>query len=135
MHDQVKIFDFNLARLHIEDSVPLITGRAGTPRYMAPELVVTEAARYSYASDVYSFSLLLWQIVSIRTPFVECKSGNSLFDKVSSGKRPSLKCIRNKKIKELIQDGWSCNPYHRPSFSEIKRSLDIIIKEYEKFLA
>jgi serine/threonine protein kinase len=43
---------------------------AGTPRYIAPE-VLTGA--YSDKSDVYSYGVVLWQMMTRRVPFEEYK--------------------------------------------------------------
>lgn len=136
LHDQVKIFDFGLSRLHPEeDDSRLMTRLVGTPRYMAPELINSTTARYSYPIDVYSFSLLLWQIVSDRTPFAECKTVTSLYEKIQKDKRPPLKYIPHNTLKQLLEEGWSVNPADRPSFTDIRQSLDEFIADYNNSLA
>lgn len=104
-----------------------MTGMIGTPRYMAPELIGSNFARYSYPIDVYSFSILFWQIISDCTPFADCKSSAGLYEKVIKGKRPPLTRIRHEKIKKLIEEGWSLNPSDRPSFRNIRQRLDDVV--------
>jgi serine/threonine protein kinase len=55
----------------------LMTGGAGTPRYMAPE-VAAMSDTYGFPADVYSFTILLWQIVTSRTPYADILSPTEL---------------------------------------------------------
>ena len=62
----VKLFDFGLcatikAQREKTEQYKL-TGNTGTLRYMAPEVVMGRS--YNQSVDVYSFSILIWQIVT-----------------------------------------------------------------------
>ncbi len=57
---RVKIFDFGTAKELKPDACRgpnrfAVTGRTGTPRYMAPEVYFYEC--YGFPSDIFSFSL------------------------------------------------------------------------------
>ena len=43
------------------------TAETGTYRWMAPEVIRHEA--YSFMADVYSFALILWQLITREQPF------------------------------------------------------------------
>jgi len=136
LNDEVKIFDLGFARLcHKEDSNSsnkdrLMTGGIGTPRYMAPEIARHDPT-YSFPVDVYSFCIMLWQIVTNRTPFNEIKSASVLAAKVTHGnKRPRLRFVQSEALRELIKSGWSANPADRPTFTEIRQKLKMIIREH-----
>ena len=48
-----------------------LTMGIGTPRYMAPEVITTtEGARLAYgpSADVYSFGMLLWEVMRPSPP-------------------------------------------------------------------
>lgn len=68
---EVKICDFGLAHLfedaalQVETSVNL--GCVGTHHWMAPE--VLRGQEYSTAADVYSFGMILWEMISRKVPF------------------------------------------------------------------
>ena len=66
----VKIFDFGLARTMPEDDQPYAhtyrMSGAGTPRYMAPECLNHEP--YNLKADVYSFAIILWEMLAGQTP-------------------------------------------------------------------
>lgn len=64
--DDVRLSDFSIARLAQESTV-MATGLLGTPGYMPPELFVH--GTFSAASDVYAAGVLLYELLSGRTPF------------------------------------------------------------------
>jgi serine/threonine protein kinase len=128
----VKIFDFGFAREHKGSGELLkqqrrLTGGTGTPRYMAPEVARMEED-YGFPADVYSFAILLWQIVTTRVPFSEIKSSTEFYAKVVLGDfRPSLKNIKNKELATLIRLCWSSDPRKRLAFPKIHAALEKMI--------
>lgn len=76
MLGNLKLFDFGLARFmpHNGDAyVDLyeMTG-AGTPRFTAPEVFFDKP--YNLKADVYSFCVVLWEIMCLKKPFGKCKA-------------------------------------------------------------
>ncbi len=61
----VKICDFGLAR-YKEKFVRDNNGKVGTPHWMAPEILRGE--KYTEAADVYSFGVILWELVTGEIP-------------------------------------------------------------------
>nr|KYP72152.1 putative receptor-like protein kinase At5g39030 family [Cajanus cajan] len=62
-----KISDFGLARLYpINNSIVTLTDARGTLGYMAPELFYKNVGGVSYKADIYSFGMLLMEMVSKR---------------------------------------------------------------------
>ena len=45
----------------------MMTTGAGSIQYMAPEVFVS--AHYTEKSDVYSFAIILWELLSRETPY------------------------------------------------------------------
>lgn len=65
---EVKICDFGLAHLLGDACTTSISlGRVGTHHWMAPEVLRGE--EYSKAADVYSFGMILWEMISRKVPF------------------------------------------------------------------
>src|SRR5579883_1002473 len=63
----IYLADFGLAKKIGEDSHLTLTGYVlGTPEYMAPELMETDA---TVSSDIYSLGIILYQMVAGRVPF------------------------------------------------------------------
>jgi serine/threonine protein kinase len=92
-------------------------GRAGTLRYMAPEVAANKA--YGLSADVFSFAVLLWQIVTSRIPY---KAEISTFTDTTpqvDGIRPPLKYVESKDLQLLLEKSWASTPDDRPKFTEI----------------
>ena len=81
----VKIFDFGLARVMPDDGCPytdtfLMSG-AGSPRYMAPECLMI-GENYNLKADIYSFAIILWEMLSASRPYGFVKSRAQLIEHV-----------------------------------------------------
>lgn len=123
-----KICDFGLSRLFPESltkSMKLsLTGQIGTPLYMAPELI--KGDEYGTGVDVYAFSILAFEIITGKQPFIELGQKvlkYTLWQKVLTGSRPKFTDDVPEKMKKLISKCWSKNPDERPSFDEIYKTL------------
>ena len=121
MRGDVKIFDFGLAKeidLNSvrEDGTYKLTGDTGSPRYMAAEVALNKP--YNENVDVYSFSILLWQMLKLETPFEGYSL--SMFDKkvVKGGARPKPDEKWPKAICDILRTGWG-DPRSRPSMEDV----------------
>jgi serine/threonine protein kinase len=102
-----------------------MTPFVGTPRYSAPE--VLSGQNYSTSVDVYAFSLLLWELLTLARPFLGCGSNSSLIDLVVTNRdRPCLRRVQDKSIKKLLKLGWHFDPNMRPGFALFVRKLERI---------
>jgi serine/threonine protein kinase len=65
----LKLFDFTMAaQLNKSGSdIETLFGKVGSLRYMAPEMFLVGS--YTEKVDVYSFGLILWQLITCRKPF------------------------------------------------------------------
>ena len=70
----VKLFDFGLAKeldplqeTEIGSGLYKMSGGTGSRRFMAPEVALSEP--YALSADVYSFSILLWEILALNKAF------------------------------------------------------------------
>lgn len=112
-----------------------MTGRTGALLYMAPE--VWQSEPYSRAVDVYSFSLILYELLEARVPFAEMPRGSreeitAITDRASMGDRPSFTDPRWKQdMQQLVSECWSPFPEERPSFSNIRTRLQRALDKLE----
>jgi serine/threonine protein kinase len=85
-----RIADFGLAKLTLsEDATALqMTGKLGTPLYMAPELFAERA--YDSKVDVYPFGILTYEVLSGESPFSDVTKLAVLERRVMSGERPQI---------------------------------------------
>jgi serine/threonine protein kinase len=99
-----------------------LTSSAGTRRYMAPEVV--RCLPYGTPSDVYSFSLVLWEILTLKTPF-ENETRESHARKVCGYRnlRPKVKLSWPRMLQKLLRDCWCADASMRPSFAHIEMYL------------
>ena len=112
------ITDFGLAKYYQNES-PL-TQEVVTPIYMAPE--VLETTNYNFEADVYSFRIMLLELISGVKPFAKM-SRFKISHAVTHGIRPSLDFPMNPLIKKLIEKCLSHDPSQRPSFKSITEKL------------
>ena len=54
----LKIADFGFARMQKNTLAKTLSGDAGTPMWMAPEVLLNE--RFTFKADVYSFGVIVW---------------------------------------------------------------------------
>ncbi|KAH8410505.1 hypothetical protein KR215_010381, partial [Drosophila sulfurigaster] len=80
----LKICDFGTAK----ELATKMSNGVGTARYMAPEIV--EGSKYTEKCDVYSFGIILWEVISRKKPFYNLENKTSYFilNKVIEGKIP-----------------------------------------------
>lgn len=102
-----------------------MTGYTGSLRYMAPEVAVNQP--YDESVDVYSMSLVLWEIASLERPY-KGYNKNKFFDRVVRHReRPTLNHADAndwpKTFKKLISDSWSNDASMRPSSASVSEEL------------
>ena len=106
-----------------------MTGMAGTFHWMAPE--VLQSQEYTHSADVYSYGIVLWEILTRQPPFKGLKPVEIIFKVVQQNSRPDEKCIPQDspvQLVELMKRCWDTNPNMRPNFSTIVR----LLKQVEK---
>jgi len=141
-NDVVKIFDFGLSRVGVwndnlnNDNKRKMTRSIGTAKYMAPEIARGDDV-YDYSVDVYSFSILLWQLISNRKAFdkLEDKTEDLNLLIATKNLRPPLKCIKSETIKEILRTSWSDNPKERPTFKLLREQLEEMIENSTSMVA
>ena len=117
----LKLFDFGFA-IELKNGDGLLYDRAGTPRYMAPEVGLDKG--YKLPADVYSFSILLWQVFALKKPFPKIKTVDEYTKVVfRNGERPKAGKNWPQEMKRMMEDGWSEDPNQRPSMKDYTMTL------------
>ncbi|KAJ4966831.1 hypothetical protein NE237_018680 [Protea cynaroides] len=122
-HKKLKLGDFGLSR---EETVEeKMTAGVGTLRWMAPEIFGEgslkrgEKIYYDHKVDVYSFSMVLWEMLANSMPFEGMNTFQAAYANVL---RPCLDNIP-KGIAPLLESCWAADPSQRPEFFQITRAL------------
>ncbi|KAI2651949.1 Mitogen-activated protein kinase kinase kinase 7 [Labeo rohita] len=114
--------------LQMAISVLTITHTDISPK---PELVDVPGSNYSEKCDVFSWGIILWEVITRRKPFDEI--GGPAFRimwAVHRGTRPPL--IKNlpKPIESLMTRCWSKDPSQRPSMEEIVKIMSHLMRYF-----
>ncbi|EDO33735.1 predicted protein, partial [Nematostella vectensis] len=95
-------------------------------RWTAPEAI--RYRKFSSASDVWSYGILLWEIMSFGERPYWTWDNFQVMDRVEGGYRlpAPMKCP--KVIHNLMLDCWDKEKTSRPKFADIVRRLDEVIR-------
>ena len=119
----IKIGDFGLSRyVHKSNYYQGGMDTVMPVRWMAPEFLTH--GKFSSQSDVFSYGIVLWEIVTYGEKPHKGLSNKQVVKFVVKGgteKKPKEKCPEN--IFELMQRCWKFNPKDRISFIEIIEAL------------
>ncbi|XP_077253589.1 cysteine-rich receptor-like protein kinase 42 [Tasmannia lanceolata] len=131
---KAKIADFGLARCFSADKTHLSTGIAGTLGYMAPEYLVR--GQLTEKADVYSFGVLVFEIVSGRQTSVYMQNSRSILEMVWKHYKSNTlvecvdQCLKDnfpaKEASGVLQIGLLCTQASvalRPSMSAVVQML------------
>jgi hypothetical protein len=92
---------------------------------MAPEVCLGEL--YGLSSDVYSYSLLFYHVMTLDLPYKRYDLKMHMKQVVLGGERPNGKRIKTSlKLRNTIIQGWNNDRHKRPSMSTI---CDVIQEE------
>jgi len=103
------------------------TGLTGSRIFMAPEIV--KCMNYGFAADVYSFSIILWHICSLKEPFPRMDANKHFEEVVVKHKRPGKLPKVPAQIHAMMEAGWSSDPNKRPIFKQIAQMLRVTIDD------
>lgn len=133
-----KISDFGLAKLYPTDnSIVTLTAARGTIGYVAPELISRSIGAISYKADVYSFGMLLMEMLDLKRNEVATEENSSqyfpyyIYDKLNKGKEIVVDDEANDDEKKMTRKLslvalWciQTNPVQRPSMSKVLEMLE-----------
>ncbi|GAU14799.1 hypothetical protein TSUD_50110 [Trifolium subterraneum] len=134
-----KISDFGLAKIcPRKESIVSIFGMRGTPGYIAPELFSRNFGGVSHKSDVYSYGMMVLEMVGQKKNIkveVDCSSElyfpHWIYKHLELNQDLGLKCIKNEIDEEMVRKMivvslWciQTDPSHRPAMHKVVEMLE-----------
>ncbi|NXS10082.1 RIPK2 kinase, partial [Neodrepanis coruscans] len=140
----VKIADFGMSKWRVismsqsrsESSSP----EGGTIIYMPPEdYNPSQKTRASVKHDIYSYAVIMWEVMSRKQPFEEVINPLQIMYSVSQGQRLdlseeslSMDIPHRVLLIRLIESGWAQNPDERPSFLKCLIDLEPVLRTFDE---
>ncbi|KAJ8758617.1 hypothetical protein K2173_000338 [Erythroxylum novogranatense] len=116
-----KVGDFGLSK--IKRNTLVTGGVRGTLPWMAPELLNGSSSKVSEKVDVFSFGIVLWEILTGDEPYANMHYGAIIGGIVSNTLRPRVPSSCDPEWGLLMEQCWAPDPAARPSFTQIARRL------------
>ncbi|NXP37367.1 RIPK2 kinase, partial [Leiothrix lutea] len=140
----VKIADFGMSKWRVismsqsrsESSLP----EGGTIIYMPPEdYNPSQKTRASVKHDIYSYAVIMWEVMSRKQPFEEVINPLQIMYSVSQGQRLdlsegslSMDIPHRGLVIRLMESGWAQNPDERPSFLKCLIDLEPVLRTFDE---
>ncbi len=102
----------------------------GDISYIAPEIL--QQKEYTIASDIYSFGMIMWELMTGRMPFWDQNDDIELIIKICRNFRPPIIKNAPKGYIELMQKCWDSDPNKMPTAFNIREKLINIEREMMK---
>ncbi|KAG9157508.1 hypothetical protein Leryth_010339 [Lithospermum erythrorhizon] len=116
-----KVGDLGLSKVKCQT---LISGGVrGTLPWLAPELLNGSSSLVSEKVDVYSFGIVLWELLTGEEPYADLHYGTIIGGIVSNTLRPPIPESCDPDWRSLMERCWSSEPPERPNFTEIAVNL------------
>ncbi|PWA57552.1 hypothetical protein CTI12_AA410620 [Artemisia annua] len=119
-----KVGDFGLSK--IKRNTLVSGGVRGTLPWMAPELLNGGSNKVSEKVDVFSFGIVLWEILTREEPYANMHYGAIIGGIVNNTLRPTIPSDCDPEWRRLMELCWSPDPAVRPSFTEITNQLRVM---------
>ncbi|KDP32366.1 hypothetical protein JCGZ_13291 [Jatropha curcas] len=116
-----KIGDLGLSK--IKQRTLVSGGVRGTIPWMAPELLNCKNNMVTEKIDVYSFGIVMWEVLTGEEPYANLHSEEIIAGIIKGNLRPEIPNWCDPAWRSLMERCWSFDPESRPAFSEIAKEL------------
>eukprot|EP00878_Enallax_costatus_P021947 GHUV01023262.1.p1 GENE.GHUV01023262.1~~GHUV01023262.1.p1 ORF type:complete len:315 (+),score=85.65 GHUV01023262.1:600-1544(+) len=134
---KAKIADFGLSRALAYGQSHLSTRRHGTVTHMPPEMLV--AGKLTPAADVYSYGIMMWELVTRSLPFQGLHHGEIIHKVVTEDLRPGPWPALSAGLHlpadyiPLAEVCWARRVEDRPALTEVLQRLLAMLLEVEGY--
>ncbi|GES80138.1 kinase-like domain-containing protein [Rhizophagus clarus] len=102
----------------------------GNLPYVAPEII--NGKGYTFSSDIYSIAMLMWEISSGFSPFINYKYDDyDLAMDIINGMRPEIASEVPLEYKRLMEQCWDADPLKRLNIQSLKKKIEEIHLSYQ----
>jgi len=116
---KVKIADFGMSKITESGTYAAAKNEKMAIRWSAPEVMTR--LEFSKAGDVWSFGILIWEVMQRSEPYYDIVNNSEIISKVAAGYRlprpTALECPDD--IWKLMQSCWTKDPQRRPDFGVV----------------
>lgn len=116
-----KIGDLGLSK--VKQHTLVSGGVRGTLPWMAPELLSGKSNMVTEKIDVYSFGIVMWELLTGEEPYSDLHCASIIGGIVNNSLRPQIPAWCDPEWKSLMESSWASDPSERPSFSDISQKL------------
>ncbi|XP_033641394.1 fibroblast growth factor receptor 1-like [Asterias rubens] len=128
-----KVADFGLARDVMNVRIYQRQSQGPLPiRWMAIESLVDDV--FTTKSDVWSFGILLWEIVTFGARPYPLLGIQTMLSKLRSGYRMPKPACCKQQLYCIMLSCWKKDPQERSSFTEISKELGKLHSDYEEYI-
>lgn len=117
-----KVGDFGLTRISRGSAAVQMTGQCGTFQYMAVEVLANKP--YSEKADVFSFGILLWEMIARKLPYFGMQPMQVGIAVLQQGLRPTIPPKTPLPLCNMMRACWDNDPNRRPSFAQLVEALE-----------
>jgi len=122
---KIKVSDFGLSRLKNIFSINENKGKIGTSHWMPPEIM--KAKKYEESSDVYSYGMILWEIITGDIPYYGMTPNQIVGLVADFGKIVEVPKEGHHALKNLVKNCLIYEQERRPSLDNIIMYLDKVM--------
>ncbi|RHZ82881.1 hypothetical protein Glove_103g146 [Diversispora epigaea] len=103
----------------------------GNLPYVAPEVYCGQI--YTAKSDIYSIGILMWEVITGKTPYGDHEHDTDLAFAIAKGYRPMIYENIPLEYATLMKQCWDANPNNRPNLDIIYYKMESLVKSlYEE---
>jgi serine/threonine-protein kinase CTR1 len=120
-----KISDFGIAK---RLAIHTMTMRVGTTRWMAPEVLTNKGSTmaYSLGSDVYSFAVVIWEMLTLQLPWGKVTFDHQIEDRVTAGEHLPIPPSTPDCYRDLMESCFNFDAQQRPPFTQLIFDIEAI---------
>ena len=118
--NNARIINFATSRFVPENSLAMSFKPSSSTEFKAPE--ISDMEGYSKEVDVFSYSGILYELLTDTAPFSTVKKTN-IETLIRKSQRPTLPEKISSDLKNLIESCWDQDPQKRPSFADIVQMM------------